>query len=361
MRRLAPVAVALVVVAMAAHALADTEIDTCGQIFSGSGFLSGNLDCTGFPNSAVTIEGGKLDLRGFTLTGGGIRCTRSCSVVSAPAGGRITGSSLGGIYSPTLAAKARINVSGVVVDANGETGIHSNSGKVIVTDSIVTNSAGPGVGADRKVQVEGSTISNNGTYGVVGTRVRVDSSSVSDNGGSGVFARRAAVLSSEITGNGGEGITTDERTSIVDTEVSNNTGYGVIAFGGLKMVRSTVAANGEDGIWITERSRVTDCTIMDNGGHGVEAWVEPLRMTRTTIVGNALSGVEAGAAFNNCGFGAVDSTFIGNGTDSNCGVSQTCADVATCEPPNLVRVVCETSYDTGSGFPGTSWQVCSLD
>ena len=69
-----------------------TEVTTCGQAIAGEGFLSANLDCTGFPGDAVVINGGSLDLRGFTLTGGdlsGVFCSKNCSVVSEPPGGQI--------------------------------------------------------------------------------------------------------------------------------------------------------------------------------------------------------------------------------------------------------------------------------
>ncbi len=45
-------------------------ITSCGQSFKGEAFLAGDLDCSGFSGSAVVIQKGSLDLRGFTITGG---------------------------------------------------------------------------------------------------------------------------------------------------------------------------------------------------------------------------------------------------------------------------------------------------
>jgi hypothetical protein len=61
-------------------------------VLSGGGYLSEDLDCSASSGFAVTIDGGKLDLRGFTLTGamtGGIKCTAGYSFVSQPPGGAV--------------------------------------------------------------------------------------------------------------------------------------------------------------------------------------------------------------------------------------------------------------------------------
>jgi len=56
----------------------------------------------------------------------------------------------------------------------------------------------------------------------------------------------------------------------------------------------------------------------------------------------------------------------GNGLDATCGVDEICADVATCaqggnDRPVLHRTPCGTSYELGSGMPGRSCSICTLD
>jgi hypothetical protein len=52
----------------------------------------------------------------------------------------------------------------------------------------------------------------------------------------------------------------------------------------------------------------------------------------------------------------------GNGLDATCGVTQACADVGSSTEPRLdASSVCGTSYVSGSGMPGSSWGICTLD
>ena len=49
---------------------AQTAVTSCGQSVNGAAFLTGDLDCSGFNGHAVSFMNGKLDMRGFTITGG---------------------------------------------------------------------------------------------------------------------------------------------------------------------------------------------------------------------------------------------------------------------------------------------------
>ena len=65
-------------------------VTACGQVVSGNAYLQANLDCSAQSGFAVTIDGGKLDLRGFTLkgsSGGAVLCNKACKVMSDPPGG----------------------------------------------------------------------------------------------------------------------------------------------------------------------------------------------------------------------------------------------------------------------------------
>ena len=96
------------------------------------------------------------------------------------------------------------------------------------------------------------------------------------------------------------------------------------------------------------------------GDHGV------IRVLNgSQIANNGLDGISDGPADpDTSSFRPVvfkDSIVTGNGTDASCGVSRTCADLATALEPRLTNTTCDHSYDTNSGFPGTDWNVCTLD
>ena len=68
-------------------AQAPVEVNTCGQVVTGDGFLAADLDCSGFTGglldygaAVVLSRGSTLDLGGFTLRGGqiGVICAKPC-------------------------------------------------------------------------------------------------------------------------------------------------------------------------------------------------------------------------------------------------------------------------------------------
>jgi len=171
-------------------AWAQVEVNTCGQSVSGRAVLTGDLDCTGFDGHAVIVEIGRLDLNGFTITGGnfyGVACFRSCKIVGP---GTITGSQRNGV---TVWGKATIR--GVAITGNGQEGVEARS--VEIRDSTITGNGG-GIRADRSVKVRDSVITGNAGSGVV--------VGVLDYIGHGMFECRKARMSigdsTTITGNG---------------------------------------------------------------------------------------------------------------------------------------------------------------
>ena len=84
------VILASVVLCISTGGMAFTQVPVteCGQTVEGDAYLAGDLDCTGFqgedPTAAMIIllsPHGRLDLRGFTLTGGnyvGVSCVKRC-------------------------------------------------------------------------------------------------------------------------------------------------------------------------------------------------------------------------------------------------------------------------------------------
>jgi hypothetical protein len=221
-------------------AWAQVEVNTCGQSVSGRAVLTGDLDCTGFAGHAVIVESGRLDLNGFTITGGnfyGVACFKSCKIVGP---GTIKGSQRQGV---TAAGKATIR--DVAITGNGQEGVEA--GSVEIRDSTITGNGYSGIRADRSVKVRDSVITGNAYSGAV-------------------------------------------------------------------------------------------VGVLDYIGHGMFE----CRKGRMSI---------------------GDSTITGNGLGADCGVSWACADLESCPKAPKLRgaVTCDTSLVNGSGLPGESWNICTLD
>ncbi len=371
----ANVAVSVTLLLLASEfAAAATEVTACGQTFSGSGFLAADLDCTGFVGNAVTIDGGTLDLRGFTLTGGtqnGVACARNCTVLSDPPGGRIDGAGGGvSVFGDDLVPLAPfVNVRISDVELDGHLAGASATGRLTLYDSTVSNPSDP------FAELSGSSVKLVRTNvaslpgRVVGDRVRIIDSLLAACGTTECLNGRVTVRNSTVSGSGDAGIR-GTQVSVIDSSVTGNAGSGVAFFGGperLRVVRSGITANGGRGISGESAGRVVikDSDVSGNALEGIFE-LDVISIEGSTITNNGRSGVSTGstAVFSLCDVRISDSTFSGNGTDlAVCGVSETCADIATCgQAPDLQgTTTCETSYDTDSGFPGTSWGVCSLD
>ena len=360
----------------AVPAFGATPVSSCGQTVSGSGFLTGDLDCSATSDPAVIIDGGALDLKGFTITGSDtsgtpVLCTRSCSIVSEPPGGQVTNGAGYGIFGSPSGGKANVKIRNIVVTGN-LIGVTTTDGKIDVRDSSISNNsgrgvatAGPGTGpvvamnmvfdsnggqaitGNERVKVRESIITGNGS-GVLGDKVMVSSSTISGNGGFGLRGFVSVVLKDcVVEGQGDDGIhisTTSGRIKVKSSEVTNNVGHGIF---------------GDAAVPIS----IKDSIISGNWSNGVHNSANArLKISGSTITDNELHGVFQSAA-GVCPTARISSSTIsGNATDlATCGVSETCADVSTCVTPILSSVTCDTSYDTGSGFPGNSWSVCVLD
>jgi hypothetical protein len=150
---------------VATPAAATTLISYCGQSFRGRGVLTGNLDCTGFGASAVTIEGGRLRMNGFTITGGDVytvHCTGPCQI-DGP--GTIQGATWDGIRADTWLIANELNVRN-----NGLNGIlvvsEKDAGRLILRDVSVTGNGLSGVQVDAAAFIRRTTISGNAEHGI---------------------------------------------------------------------------------------------------------------------------------------------------------------------------------------------------
>jgi hypothetical protein len=182
---------------------------------------------------------------------------------------------------------------------------------------------------------------------------------------------------------------------LTDVTVSGHTGEGVKARAGVSKPerfvsvgarRASIVDNGlagiamDGGASVRNRARLADTTIERNGGAGVSG-VQNLRAARSSVSDNATHGISwDGSALvatlsetvvaNNGRHGIEGasvrvlrrSSLTGNGSDTACGVSTPCADVATVDRPLVDGTsACDVSYVSGSGLPGSSWGVCALD
>jgi hypothetical protein len=277
---------------------------------------------------------------------------------------------------------AGVNVIGVTITGfagNGITAAASRRQKVTLVDATVTGNGGTGVWA-ANAHLLGSVVSNNG-YGGVTTaslvrdseitgnavfgmgawrKLKMERSTVSDNGGEGLrliraswepSGPRAVLIESTITGNGADGIRAtdrlDGRVTLASTTIGGNGGSGITNVQVVKARDSTIVGNGASGI---ETSSVTSCRA---------------QLSATTIGGNGIFGVTLGPPAQPCTgahFRASASTLTANGTDGDCFVTEACGDVASSSLPVLdASSACDRSYVLGSGLPGSSWSICSLD
>lgn len=144
---------------------ATTAVTYCGQVIRGRGFLTADLDCTGFIGHAVTIERGKLELRGFTIRGAvfyGVHCEAACQI-NGP--GAITANGLDGVNAAHWAI-----VRDTRVTDNGLSGVSArniNGGsRLLIKDSTITGNGFNGIETDNLARVRGSLISGNAQNGV---------------------------------------------------------------------------------------------------------------------------------------------------------------------------------------------------
>lgn len=168
---------------------AATPVTYCGQSIRGRGFLTADLDCTGFFGHAVIIERGRLDLKGFTIRGAefyGVHCESSCRITGP---GGIVDNGLDGVH-----AENWVIINGVLIASNGISGVFArnvNGGsRLVIRESTIMQNGFNGVEADNLANIRDSIISENGQYGVdvgvqfcnTGGRVILVRSTVAENG-----------------------------------------------------------------------------------------------------------------------------------------------------------------------------------
>jgi hypothetical protein len=210
----------LFLVAADAWAASNVEVNTCGQVLEGSGYLAADLDCSGENLNEHTVVLGRhatLNLGGFTLKGRTtsssdldgftetVACSGSCAIVGP---GTIVGSAVGPasvvgfteweegrrievidatITGGDIGVTAHtVDLSGATITANRSVGVWAFLARI--DDSAVTNNGLDldgfvriGVFGQVKSRVRNSTVTGNGMGGVEGWRVRLDDTTATGN------------------------------------------------------------------------------------------------------------------------------------------------------------------------------------
>jgi hypothetical protein len=235
-------------VVFVSQARAQTPVTACNAHID-DGVLTGDLDCSTTPGVSITISGdGKLDLAGFTLTGGpssAIVCEGNCTIEGN--GGTVRGAGANGI----AADGGRISVANVTLEDNGYAG-------VLAAPSTWTGT----------VSVSNSTVRNNAW---------------------GVIARRISLRDSMVTGQAAAGLGAHQRVDIVNSEVSFNGRSALQATDRCKVevVNSSIEGNGTSGTGngiAGKVASVAGSTIINNWGGGL--WAQSLRIEQSTVTGN---------------------------------------------------------------------------
>jgi len=138
-------------------------------------------------------------------------------------------------------------------------------------------------------------------------------------------------------------------------------------------MRSSVDGNQSDGVFVNSggnqfRFVAVDSTFNDNGGSGIsiDYRAKHVKLKRVAFAGNRLSGVRPWlvrpASACDTQIKLDDATFSSNDGDPACGSTEACVAVDACRAPRVKPpLVCSTSHVVGSGVPGDTWGVYSLD
>ena len=183
-----------------------------------------------------------------------------------------------------------------------------------------------------------------------------------------------------------------------DSQVVSNGASGIVLADSsvnlkLKLINSSLDDNAENGVvtdgFMNARMIAVDSSISGNdiGITDSNTQKPRIRLKRSNVDGNRI-GVSlfssrilhstkmnlrdstiAGSAENGIYANSIDdvttlsrSSVVGSGFSVECGVSTSCADLNTASLPEVKSAsACDTSHVNGSGIPGQSWGVCTLD
>jgi hypothetical protein len=296
------------------------EVTACGQTVGvEGGFLSGDLDCSTFEGTVITLFG-RLDVNGHTIT---------ATSVSSP-----NGTTYSVVHCP---AESSCEVVGPGILSHGEVGILVRGKRAFVSGVTVTLASDTGVAGyeGARLAIEDSVITGNRFHGVQGA-TSIRRSSITFNGEDNLLF--------------GSGLFTTMNAKIEDTELSDN--YGAAVRGHsvrVKLRRVTIARNGGVGLLgAGTHYTVVEALIHDNDW-GIRT-TDTLKLRDSVVIKNRADG--AGALGK---FVATRSTIEDNCTET----PDDCTDILTCNPPKVKEVQCGTSRGCDTANP--TWHICADD
>lgn len=235
-------------------------------------------------------------------------------------GGSISDNTEHGIFSRDVGL---INLNGVQVSGNGLEGIRLNEPgcELTVTSSQIINNQRNGVVANQSAEMsfQGTTITGNTEDGIQvtgtgsGSILDIDNSTISQNGSVGSIAVRMNGQTVATIGN--------------NTQIVNNTGVGISVGqsadgSSLTVSDSSVSGNTDHGFRINRAGTYifTNITVADNGAMGILRDFEDalstldtdMTITNATVTGNGVHGLLAKAVENNINLTVEQSVFEGN-------------------------------------------------
>lgn len=232
-----------------------------------------------------------------------------------------------------------------------------------------TGYAGDAIQLLGTLHLDGHTVRGHPGHDVVrcGTgRCRIKGSGVIVGGANGVRADGNVTVKGNgiqfpsdaviITQNGGDGVRAGKTATVSGATIYTNGGDGIRAGVNAKLTTVFLADNGGDNVRAEGNATLKIVTLIRAGGRGVDVQATA-RGAGLQVRSSGLDGVRAAAVT----FTEYD--IVENGASAACGMSETCADLATAtrptlrESPNAVNE-CGTSRNTATG---ETWGVCAGD
>jgi hypothetical protein len=356
----------VIIVAWALPVVARAQPLTCGQVVSTDAILTGDLDCSGFPEALILSGEVQLELAGFSLSGAPVGCDDKCTIKGP--------GTVNGVQDANGAAPGPRSIRLSDATANGQVG---SAKRILVTDSVVNGNVTGII-----VEMTSSTVNDSTTdpfsreYAVFGERVTLTDVDVSNAADHGVYCARCLVEDSTISGNAGVGIQCEARlegnprpvgkVDVYDSLISDNGASGIHCARKARIYRTTIRDNADEGIYVyAEHSQQSD--------QGVRIFGNVL-MSDSTVQGNrwgltTRKATVRTSSITNNGFAGVKAfrmlldaaTVVDNNTDPQCTGTETCYDLGSDIMPRLLNgSTCDTSYVL-STIPAESWGVCALD
>jgi hypothetical protein len=261
---------------LAAPASAQTAVTTCGQTVRGDAYLAGDLNCAPDLEAAVEIQNGRLDLRGFTISGGeyGILCAReleeptasgehnyrylNCSVANGTIAGQseeavvARGVTVSDVTIDTagigILARKRMRFSNLTLQLGPNAVGFLGLGTATVVGGNLTSTGGLSVLTFvKKLKIDGFTASGyvhdavygakaevmhaalaGGERGIAASKVRVEASSITGHSAAGIDAGQLKITGSTVTANTLD-LKSAKRPKVATTICDTSNGWGVCA------------------------------------------------------------------------------------------------------------------------------------